>query len=67
MYGCQGLSGLDLQRIIFIAGYGNVPMTVWAMKAGAIEFLTKPFCGQDVLDAIQQARPPGGRGPRWRN
>jgi FixJ family two-component response regulator len=60
-----GLSGLDLQRdlaqaditlpIIFITGYGDIPMTVQAMKAGAVEFLTKPFRGQDLLDAIQQA------------
>ena len=60
-----GLSGLDLQRemadanihtpIIFITGYGDVPMTVHAMKAGAVEFLTKPFRDQDLLDAIQQA------------
>ena len=60
-----GLSGLDLQRelaaaqmtlpIIFITGYGDIPMTVRAMKAGAVEFLTKPFRDQDLLDAIQQA------------
>jgi len=60
-----GVSGLDLQRklaetgvqipIIFITGYGDVPMTVRAMKSGAVEFLTKPFRGQDLLDAIQQA------------
>jgi FixJ family two-component response regulator len=60
-----GLSGLDLQRemgdanihtpIIFITGYGDIPMTVRAMKAGAVEFLTKPFHDQDLLDAIQQA------------
>ena len=60
-----GLSGLDLQHelaaaqitlpIIFITGYGDIPMTVQAMKAGAVEFLTKPFRGQDLLDAIQQA------------
>ena len=60
-----GLSGLDLQRemaeaniytpIIFITGYGDIPMTVRAMKAGAVEFLTKPFREQDLLDAIQQA------------
>jgi FixJ family two-component response regulator len=60
-----GLSGLDLQRemadaniqtpIIFITGYGDVPMTVHAMKAGAVEFLTKPFRDQDLLDAIRQA------------
>ena len=60
-----GLSGLDLQReladadihtpIIFITGHGDIPMSVQAMKAGAIEFLTKPFRDQDLLDAIQQA------------
>jgi FixJ family two-component response regulator len=60
-----GLSGLDLQRqtseagleipIIFITGHGDIPMTVRAMKAGAVEFLTKPFRDQDLLDAIQLA------------
>jgi serine/threonine protein kinase len=60
-----GLSGLDLQRelananihtpIVFITGHGDIPMTVRAMKAGAVEFLTKPFRDQDLLDAIQQA------------
>ena len=60
-----GLSGLDLQHelaaaqmdlpIIFITGYGDIPMTVQAMKAGAVEFLIKPFRDQDLLDAIQQA------------
>jgi FixJ family two-component response regulator len=60
-----GLSGLDLQKriadagienpIIFITGHGDIPMTVQAMKAGAVEFLTKPFRDQDLLDAIQQA------------
>ena len=60
-----GLSGLDLQSrlteagvsmpIIFISGHGDVPMTVRALKAGALEFLTKPFRDQDLLDAIQQA------------
>jgi FixJ family two-component response regulator len=60
-----GLSGLDLQHelaaaqldlpIIFITGYGDIPMTVQAMKAGAVEFLTKPFRDQDLLDAIQHA------------
>jgi RNA polymerase sigma factor (sigma-70 family) len=59
------LSGLDLQRelresnihipIIFITGHGDIPMTVEAMKAGAVEFLTKPFRGQDLLDAVQGA------------
>jgi FixJ family two-component response regulator len=61
----KGLSGLDLQKrmaeadmeipIIFITGHGDIPMTVEAMKAGAVEFLTKPFRDQDLLDAIQQA------------
>jgi FixJ family two-component response regulator len=60
-----GLSGLDLQRelaaaqitmpIIFITGHGDIPMTVKAMKAGAVEFLTKPFRDQELLDAIAQA------------
>src|SRR6266576_623857 len=60
-----GLSGLDLQHelantdvtlpIIFLTGHGDIPMTVRAMKAGAVEFLTKPFRGQDLLDAIRHA------------
>jgi len=60
-----GLSGLDLQRelahqgreipIIFITAHGDIPMTVKAMKAGAAEFLSKPFRDQDLLDAICQA------------
>ena len=60
-----GLSGLDLQQelartnatlpIIFLTGHGDIPMSVRAMKAGAIEFLTKPFREQDLLDAIRQA------------
>jgi FixJ family two-component response regulator len=60
-----GISGLDLQRklnemgvhipIIFITGHGDIPMTVKAMKSGAVEFLTKPFRDQDLIDAIQQA------------
>jgi FixJ family two-component response regulator len=60
-----GLSGLDLQRelasgdtpipIIFITGHGDVPMSVQAMKAGAVEFLTKPFRDQQLLDAIKLA------------
>ena len=60
-----GLSGLDLQRelaardnpipIIFITGHGDIPMSVRAMKDGAVEFLTKPFRDQDLLDGIQQA------------
>ena len=58
-------SGLEFQRdlaeanvhipIIFITGHADVPMTVRAMKAGAVEFLTKPFRGQELLDAIQEA------------
>lgn len=61
----HGLSGLDLQRelnkaniqipIIFITGHGDVPMTVQALKAGAVGFLTKPFHDQDLLDAVGQA------------
>ena len=60
-----GMSGLDLQRqlheaeiqipIIFITGHGDIQMSVRAMKAGAMEFLTKPFRDQDLLDAVQQA------------
>jgi len=60
-----GLSGLDLQKrmaeinldipIVFITGHGDVPTSVQAMKAGAAEFLTKPFADRDLLDAIQQA------------
>jgi FixJ family two-component response regulator len=60
-----GLSGLDLQRelldgglripVIFITGHGDIPMSVRAMKAGAVEFLTKPFRDQDLLDAITEA------------
>ena len=61
----RGLSGLDLQGelaarncqvpIVFITGHGDIPMTVRAMKAGAVEFLTKPFRDQDLLDAIRTA------------
>jgi FixJ family two-component response regulator len=60
-----GLSGLDFQSelakanihipIIFITGHGDIPMTVRAMRAGAVEFLTKPFRDQDLLDAVQVA------------
>jgi len=60
-----GVNGLDFQRelveagvripIIFITGHGDIPMTVKAMKHGAVEFLTKPFRDQDLLDAIYQA------------
>jgi FixJ family two-component response regulator len=58
-----GLSGLDLQRemvergihvpVIFVTGHGDIPMSVQAMKAGAVEFLTKPFRDQDLLDAVR--------------
>ena len=61
----RGLSGLEFQGvlaarniripIIFITGYGDIPMSVRAMKSGAVEFLTKPFRDQDLLDAIQVA------------
>jgi FixJ family two-component response regulator len=60
-----GLSGLEFQHelasnnisipIIFLTGYGDIPMTVRAMKAGAVEFLTKPFRHQDLVEAIQKA------------
>jgi len=60
-----GMSGLEVQHklneagvqmpIIFITGHGDIPMTVKAMKSGALEFLTKPFRDQDLIDAIQQA------------
>jgi FixJ family two-component response regulator len=60
-----GVSGLEFQRelaaagtripVIFITGHGDIPMTVKAMKSGAVEFLTKPFRDQDLLDAIHQA------------
>src|SRR5262249_33429682 len=60
-----GLSGLDIQAamaaaqievpIIFITGYGDIPMTVKAMKAGAVEFLTKPIREQELLDALRPA------------
>jgi FixJ family two-component response regulator len=63
--GLPGLSGLDLQArmaelhsdipIVFITGHGDIPMSVRAMKAGAVEFLTKPFVDQDLLDGIQLA------------
>jgi len=69
-----GLSGLNLQRelamrgmdipIIFITGHGDIPMSVQAMKAGAVEFLTKPFRDQDLLDAIAQALE-RDRAARW--
>jgi FixJ family two-component response regulator len=60
-----GMSGLDLQRqlvkremvlpIVVITGHGDIPMTVRAMRAGAVEVLSKPFRDQDLLDAVQQA------------
>ncbi len=60
-----GINGLEFQHkladagvqipIIFITGHGDIPMTVKAMKSGAVEFLTKPFDGQDLLNAVQQA------------
>ena len=60
-----GLSGLDLQQemaeagvhipIVFLTGHGGIPLSVRAMKAGAVDFLTKPFQEQDLLDAVQQA------------
>ncbi len=63
--GLPGLSGMDLQReltatnrhfpIIFITGQGDIPTTVRAMKAGAVEFLTKPFREQELLESIEQA------------
>jgi FixJ family two-component response regulator len=74
-----GLSGLDLQQelseagvelpIIFVTGYGDIPMSVQAIKAGAIEFLTKPFRDQVLLDAIAQAieRDRAARDQRARN
>src|SRR5438094_456010 len=60
-----GITGLDLQKtlaqavhripVVFVTGHGDVPMSVGAMKAGAIDFLTKPFAAKDLLDAIQRA------------
>jgi FixJ family two-component response regulator len=60
-----GLSGLDLQRelakvdppiqVVFITGHGDIPMAVQALKAGAVDFITKPFRDQQLLDAVQQA------------
>jgi FixJ family two-component response regulator len=60
-----GLSGLDLQKqmaeteleipIVFLTGHGNIPASVQAMKAGAVEFLTKPFDEQDLLRAVEEA------------
>jgi len=63
--GLPGINGLEFQReladagvqipIIFVTGHGDIPMSVKAMKSGAVEFLTKPFVDQDLLDAIHQA------------
>ncbi len=74
--GLPGLSGIDLQRelaaenrvfsIIFITGRGDIPTTVRAMKAGAVEFLTKPFSDQHLLDAIQQALVGDRKALAWR-
>jgi len=60
-----GMTGLDLQRtlaqavhripIVFVTGQGDIPMTVTAMKAGAVDFLTKPFAARDLLDAVHRA------------
>ena len=74
-----GLSGLELQQrltagdlappIIFITGHGDIPMSVQAMKAGAVDFLPKPFRDQDLLDAVHQAlardRHARAAGRRW--
>jgi FixJ family two-component response regulator len=72
----KGLSGLDLQKriiegdieipIIFITGHGDIPMAVQAMKAGALEFLRKPFRDQELLDAVQQALERDRRGREQR-
>ena len=66
-----GLNGLELQRelldspdsipIIFITGHGDIPMSVLAMKAGAVDFLSKPFREKDLLEAVRQAIASGGR------
>ena len=66
-----GVTGLELQQtvaravheipIIFITGHGDIPMSVKAMKAGAVDFLTKPFAGKDLLDAIRRAVAKGTR------
>jgi FixJ family two-component response regulator len=70
-----GVSGLDFQKqlaeakahipIIFMTGHGDIPMTVKAMKAGAVEFLTKPFRDQDMIDAVQLALARDRK--RWEN
>src|SRR5262245_1277176 len=72
-----GISGLDLQQelasgnvqipIIFITGHGDIPMSVRAMKAGAIEFLTKPFRDEDLLNAVNQANNRGCQIERLKN
>src|ERR1700733_11042484 len=72
-----GISGLDLQKelasgdaqipIIFMTGYGDIPTTVRAMKAGAIEFLTKPFRDEELLNAINQAIEHGAEIERLKN
>jgi FixJ family two-component response regulator len=72
-----GVNGLDFQRqladagiqipIIFVTGHGDIPMTVKAMKSGAVEFLTKPFDDQDLLNAIQQALDRDGATRRQQN
>src|SRR5574341_990426 len=72
-----GLSGLDLQQElakleiqipnIFITGHGDIPMSVRAIKAGAIEFLTKPFRDEDLLNAVEQALNRGRQIEPWRN
>ena len=72
-----GLSGLEFQHvlasnnisipIIFLTGYGDIPMTVRAMKAGAVEFLTKPFRHQDLVEAIQKALDRDRTGRRQRS
>ena len=72
-----GMSGLEVQRklndagvqipIIFITSHGDIPMTVEAMKSGAVEFLTKPFRDQNLIDAIQQALKSDAEGRQQRN
>ncbi len=72
-----GMSGLDVQHkltdlgiqipVIFITGHGDIPMTVKAMKSGAVEFLTKPFRDQDLIDAIQQALKRDGQTKQQQN
>ena len=72
-----GMSGLEVQSklierrvhipIIFITSHADIPMTVKAMKSGAVEFLTKPFRDQDLIDAIQQALKRDGETRQQRN